>query len=400
MADLPFKAFDADHHYYEAEDAFTRHIDPRMKKRCMDWAIVGGKKRLLVGGKINRFIPNPTFDPVAKPGILDDFFRGKNAKGQGIIELFGELDPIHPAYRDRDARLTQLDEQGIEACFMFPTLGVGMEEALRDDPEAICAAFRAFNRWSQEDWGFDYKSRIYAAPYIPLCDVEWACEELEWTIAKGVRIISMTPGPIRGTTHGSPGDPIYDPFWARMAEAGVVLGIHSGDAGYNKFGDEYGVGGDFKAFEFDPLRIALSAAPIADKLAAMICHGVFTRHPELRVATVECGSNWVDPLIKRLEKAYGQMPMFFKKDPAEQFRQNIWVAPYYEDDLPDLKSAIGVEHILFGSDYPHAEGLAVPTDFINDCGGFNDADIQLVMRDNALGLVGGAAAQVASARNA
>ena len=67
MADLPFLIFDADNHYYEAEDAFTRHLDPKMRRRCMDWAVVKGRKELLVAGAINRFIPNPTFNPVARP---------------------------------------------------------------------------------------------------------------------------------------------------------------------------------------------------------------------------------------------------------------------------------------------------------------------------------------------
>ena len=109
MADLGFLAFDADHHYYEAEDAFIRHVPRALRKRCMQWAVVDGKKRLLVGGKINRFIPNPTFDPVAKPGILDEYFRGRNPEGKDIATLFGELEPISPAYRNRDAKLALLD---------------------------------------------------------------------------------------------------------------------------------------------------------------------------------------------------------------------------------------------------------------------------------------------------
>jgi predicted TIM-barrel fold metal-dependent hydrolase len=92
-------------------------------------------------------------------------------------------------------------------------------------------------------------------------------------------------------------------------------------------------------------------------------------------------------LIKRLKKVYGQMPMFFQADPVEQFKRNVWVAPYYEDDLSGLKDAIGADHVLFGSDYPHAEGLAEPTDFINDCSSFSDSEIQLVMRENAMGLL-------------
>ncbi len=122
MPHLDFRAFDADNHYYEAEDAFIRHIDPKLARRAMQWAEVGGRRCLLVGGRVNRFIPNPTFDPVAKPGILDEFFRGKNPEGKGIAELFGELEPINPAYRDRDARLAQLDSQGLAGAFLFPTL--------------------------------------------------------------------------------------------------------------------------------------------------------------------------------------------------------------------------------------------------------------------------------------
>ena len=175
MHDLGFRPFDADNHYYEAEDAFTRHIDPSMAKRCMQWADVGGKKRLLVGGKINKFIPNPTFDPIAKPGSLEDYFRGKNEGGIDLKTMFGDLDPIaeHPAYRDRAARVQLLDEQGMEGALLFPTLGVGMQEALRRDVPALHAAFEAFNRWLDDDWGFDRgDGRLYAAPMITLADAD------------------------------------------------------------------------------------------------------------------------------------------------------------------------------------------------------------------------------------
>ncbi len=263
MPDLDFQAFDADNHYYEAEDAFTRHIDPKLSRRAMEWANVRGRKCLLVGGKLNRFIPNPTFDPVAKPGILDEYFRGRNPDGKDIATLFGELEPIHPAYRDRDARLRQLDSQGLDGAFLFPTLAVGMETSLVADPQAICAAFRAFNRWLEEDWGWSYQDTLYAAPYIPLVDPDWAVEELEWALAGGAKMICMTPGPVRaGPVSRSPADPVYDPFWARVNEAGITLAFHSGDAGYNKFADEWGSGGEFKAFDYDALRVCLSPSPL------------------------------------------------------------------------------------------------------------------------------------------
>ena len=215
MADLPFKVFDADNHYYEATDAFIRYIDPAMKKRCMQWANIDGKQRLLVAGKVNRFIPNPTFDPVSKPGALQDFFRGRNKDGVDVKTMFGELDPIseRPEYRDRDKRLELMDAQNIEAALFFPTLGVGMEQSLRHDPPAVVAAFTAFNRWMLEDWGFAYQERIFAAPVISMIDVDWAVSEVEWALNNDARMVVMVPGPVPTPDGGSqsPGMPEYDP---------------------------------------------------------------------------------------------------------------------------------------------------------------------------------------------
>ena len=152
---VDFQLFDADNHYYEATDAFTRHLEPALQKRTMQWAEINGKQRLLVGGRVNRFIPNPTFDPVARPGALDDYFRGQKA-GDDIRAAFGELEPISPAYREPAARVARMDEQGMEGCFLFPTLGVGMEQPLVSDPEAAHGAFHSFNQWLLDDWTFDY----------------------------------------------------------------------------------------------------------------------------------------------------------------------------------------------------------------------------------------------------
>jgi predicted TIM-barrel fold metal-dependent hydrolase len=387
MAELGFLAFDADHHYYEAEDAFIRHVPRALRKRCMQWAIVDGKKRLLVGGRINRFIPNPTFDPVAKPGILDQYFRGKNPEGKDVATLFGDLEPIHPAYRNRDAKLALMDQQRIEGCFLFPTLGVGMEESLRHDPEALLAAFRGFNRWLEEDWGFAHQGRIFGAPYLTLVDPGWAVEELDYTLARDARVVVMRSAPVADPLGSrSLGDPRYDAFWARAAEAGITVAFHSGDAGYLRYAADWGCSSEFESFRLDTLRLCLSANPIRDGMAALICNGVFERHPKLRVATIESGSEWVSGLLKVLKKAYGQAPNAFRHDPVEQFLRHVWVSPYYEDDLERLRDTIGADHILFGSDFPHAEGLAEPTDFVYDLKGFSKDDIRLVMRENGLAL--------------
>lgn len=388
MPQLPYLAFDADNHYYEAEDAFTRHIDRRMERRCMQWANINGKKKLLVGGKICHFIPNPTFDPVAKPGCMDDYFRGNNPEGKSLKELFGELEPIRAEYRDRDARLKLLDEQGVEATFMFPTLGVGMEQALKDDPEAVCAAFRAFNRWLDEDWGCNYKDRIFAAPYITLVDPAWAVEELQWALDRDARVVVMRSAPaMHPNGNRAPGHPAHDAFWKLASDAGITVAYHSGDSGYRQMQEMWGEQQDFKAFGLPLLDHLLTPEPISDTIAALLADGVFERHPNLRIATIESGSEWLPPLCKKLRKVAGQHPGAFHEDPVETLRRHVWVSPYYEDDIGELKKWLGADHILFGSDYPHAEGLAEPVSFIDDLEGFSDEETRLVMRDNGMSLI-------------
>lgn len=386
---LDFALFDADHHYYEPEDAFTRHLPAGFAKRTMQWATIDGRERLLVAGRINRFIPNPHFDPVARPGSLDAYFRGKQA-GDDIREAFGALEPIHPGYRDRSARLAMLDAQGIEACFMFPTLGVGMEEALVADVEAAHVAFHAFNEWLLDDWGFDRDGRILAAPYLTLLDPARALAEVEWVIERGARVVVMRAGPIMDPQGArSPGDATHDAVWARLAEAGVVVAYHSGESGYYRYLADWGEHLSLEAFRNPPFPVVtVGDRPIYDTVAALICHGVLTRHPSLRVATIESGSDWVPPLRRKLAKSYAQTPSAYGHDPVEQLQRSVWVSPYYEDDLHAVRDAIGVERIIFGSDYPHAEGLEVPSSFVDDLTGFSATEIRRVMRDNGRELVG------------
>ena len=76
MPVLDYAAFDADNHYYEALDAFTRHVPKAMQPRCVQWAEIEGRKHHLVGGKLARAVRNPTWNPIAKPGAIADFLRG------------------------------------------------------------------------------------------------------------------------------------------------------------------------------------------------------------------------------------------------------------------------------------------------------------------------------------
>ena len=401
MTDLGFAPFDADHHYYEATDAFTRHMDPKMAKRCMQWADIDGKRRLLVGGKVNKFIPNPTFDPIAAPGSLEDYFRGRNTEGLDLKTMFGELDPIteHPEYRDRAARVRQLDEQGLAGALLFPTLGVGMQEALKRDLPALHAAFAAFNTWLDEDWGFDRgDGRLYAAPMITLADADLAEAEVARVLDAGARLLVTVPGPVPdgGDGYVSPAHPKFDRVWGLIAEAGVPMVLHAGLSGVAHYGSFWrttdpgaGSSGGFEGFKHAsfPL-VAFADRGISDTLASMVCHGLLTRFPALRIASIENGAMWVPDLLRNLAAAYGKMPFAFEEHPVEQFRRQVWISPYYEDDMARLRDAVGIDRLMFGSDFPHTEGLADPCAFVKDIPEFDAAETEAVMRTNVLEFLG------------
>jgi predicted TIM-barrel fold metal-dependent hydrolase len=389
--DLTFRSVDADNHYYEAIDSCSRHLDREFRQRGVQVVEQGTHKLLLAGGKVFKFIPNPTFDPIIVAGCMDLMFRGQIPEGVDPRTLM-KLEPLRPEYQDRDARLAVMDEQELEAVLMFPTLACGIEQVLRDDIPATMATLRAFNRWLDEDWGFHHQERIFAVPMLSLADPDAAIQELEWLLERGTRMVHLRPAPVptengRGRSFGHRD---HDPVWARLAEADVPVAFHLGDSGYEMFAGAWGARDWFEPFRggVDVLsKLVVSDRPIHDTIGSMVVDGVFDRHPGLRVASIENGSDWVHLLAKRLMKQANQTPWVFAESPLDAISEHVWITPYYEEDLRKLSDLIGVERVLFGSDWPHGEGLANPVDFVKELHDFSDDEIRRVMRDNALELL-------------
>ncbi len=381
--------FDFDNHYYEADDAFTRYQDRSLRGRGVQWAEVNGRRRLLVGGTVNSYIANPTFDPVARPGALFDWYRG-NPGRQGITEAFGDLEPIRPEYRDRDARLTVMDGQGVAAALLFPTLGVGIEAALQHDPTACGEVFRAFNRWLAEDWGYRYQGRLFAVPYVSLLDPEVAVAELQRVLDAGAVAVNVrnAPVPVPGG-YRSPFDPVYDRFWGLAAESRVPVATHAGVDGYDALVQMWEPGAGESALFRSPLRgIVTKARAVSDFYAAALCHKIFERFPGLRLASVENGASWVADLLHRLDDAANRNPGYFRDEPRAVFGEHVWITPFWEDRIDEIAADARVDRLLLGSDWPHAEGTRAPADFVTDSlAKLPDQDVQKIARENACDLL-------------
>jgi predicted TIM-barrel fold metal-dependent hydrolase len=388
--------FDADNHYWEPSDAFTRHRSPEFADRGVLVREVDGRTRYIVHGELHPWIPGPgDVNPRPRPGGLHEYFAGRD--GATITDALTSEDPReHPEWFRPDARLACMDEQGVEACWLFPSQGVCMEGLMQPDIDAILDIFRAFNRWLDDDWGFAHHDRIFGAPYLTLSDLDNAIAQVEWVAARGARIAALRPGPVF-TADGwrSPADPAFDPFWARIADARLVVAAHPGfDDGYRDVEDAVARSWGYPsrrrrgpvsslAFYEPFVDAVMSHRLIHDFMVAVVAHGLFERHPGVRLASIENGASWVPDALKALRRLHNGNRGMFERHPVDQFHEHVWVTPFVEDDVPTLAQHVPVERILFGSDWPHAEGFAEPKQFLERVRELPLDAQRKIMRDNA-----------------
>src|SRR4051794_39520269 len=271
VLDIP--VFDADNHLYETKDSLTKFLPDRYKG-AVDYVDVRGRTKIVVRGQISEYIPNPTFEVVARPGAQEEYYRVGNPDGKSRREIFGAPIRCIDAWRNPAARVELMNEQGLDRTLMFPTLASLVEERLRDDPNLIHEIVHALNQWMYETWQFNYDDRIFSTPVISLPIVERAIEELEWVLERGARVVLIRPAPVPGYRGPrSFGLPEFDPFWEKVVEADILVALHSSDSGYDRFANEWR-GGDTEMLPFQPQAFGMLSAwrPVEDAVSALICH--------------------------------------------------------------------------------------------------------------------------------
>ncbi len=389
------RLFDADNHYWESSDAFTRHRNPKFAERGVQVKHVDGVLRYVIDGVVFAGLPGPgDVHPRPKPGSFMDYFKGKITR-EAFLAAFNVPPADHPEWYKRDDRLRIMDQQGVEATWMFPSQGVVLEAPMHTDVEAAVEVMRAFNRWIEEEWGFAYQDRIFGVPYMNLSDPLTAESELRWCIDHGARVVALRHG-AAFTVDGwrSPADPMFNPFWGLAQEAGIVVAPHDGnDDTYaelpevmGRVWDENPTGsptpGDAMRLQANPVLGALLKGRIVHDFAyILVAHRLFERFPRLRVAYIENGCHWVPSLLHALQ-TLGHTGGY-RTNPKDQFIEHCWVAPFVEESVPELARHLPVERILFGSDWPHGEGFPQPKDFLANVTEFSADDQRRIMYDNA-----------------
>lgn len=390
--DLGFPVFDADNHLYETREALTRYL-PAKYTGAIDYVDVHGRTKIVVRGQISDYIPNPTFDRVGRPGAQEEYFKHGNPDGKSSREIIGRGIDCPPAFRSAGPRLELMDEQGVQHAIMLPTLASLVEERMRDDPELCAAVIHGLNQWMAEEWPYTYQNRVFSTPIVTPGIVDRAIEELEWVVDHGARIILMRPAPAWGFRGPrSFALPEFDPYWAKVQESGVLVVIHASDTGYGRYSNEW-EGSQQETLAFaqpQPFSQAVhnDYRDIQDAVTSIIAHGLLARFPDLRFALIENGAGWVPHLLERLDHTYEQMPQAFAEKPSATFKRSIWMHPFHEEDPKDLVKLLGAGHVIFGSDFPHVEGLADPVSYVDELQGLPAEDVRKIMGGNMIDLLG------------
>ena len=376
-ATLDIPVFDADNHLYETRDALTKFLPDRYKQRH--------RLRRRARPHEDRH-PGPASASTSRtrrstswpgPARMEDYFRNGNPDGKSRREIFGEPMRAIPAFREPAARVELMDEQGIDRALMFPTLASLIEERMRDDPELIHAVIHALNEWMHETWTFDYEDRIFATPVITLPIVEKAIEELEWVVERGARVVLIRPAPVPGFRGPrSFGLPEFDPFWEKVVEHDVLVAMHSSDSGYERYANDW-MGSDSEMLPFQPQAFRMLSAVAADR-----GRGGRARLPR-RAVPLPAAQGGGHRERQQLGRAAARRtwPTSTRRcrrtSPRTRstvIKRNIYISPFWEEDLGALAELIGVEHVLFGSDFPHPEGLADPASYVEELEGLPEDD--------------------------
>jgi predicted TIM-barrel fold metal-dependent hydrolase len=386
---IDYAVFDSDNHMYERSEAFTKFLPPQYEGIVKYVQESDNRTKLVVKDRITRAIPNPTFVRVAPPGGQQD--DPLHRRSIGSLDAFFDVEP----------RYKLMTEFGIDRALMWPTLASVIEQALPDDPLAVLAIVHALNQWMHEHWTFGYEDTIYPTPAVALTTVDGAIKELEWVVERGARIVYIRPAPVFG--FGGPRSfalPEFDPFWEAMQEKDVVVGVHNTvnqrypvdllelDGTPEAAGDfrQYGMGGRSVNPAFRALCTPRSFS--SDIIASMVGHGMLTRFPKLKVAIVEHFTDWVRPMYQQFEAAWEKSPVLFDENPLEVLRRNVWIHIFREPQPVELIRLIGVDNSMFGSDFPHPEGLRDPLAFSEEITPLTVEEQQKVMGGNLARLMG------------
>ncbi len=298
------------------------------------------------------------------------------------------FDEMRPGCFDIEARIGDMDINGIWASLCFPSLVAGFCGAVFSrsvDPLLGLACLRAWNDWHLEAWAGPHPERIIPLQLPWLAELETCTAEVARNAGRGFKAVSFPEFPAQ---LGFPAifSRDWDPFFAVCEETGTVVCLHTGASAWAPLPSPG------PPFELLPTLFPVNALIAA---AEWLWSGVPLRFPDLKIAMSEGGMGWVPMLLDRVDyvldhSASGSESTAWPSElrPSEVLRRNFWFCTIDDPSVVDLRHRIGIDHIMLESDYPHADSTWPDTQAVLEktLGHLPDDELRMIAAGNAAAL--------------
>jgi predicted TIM-barrel fold metal-dependent hydrolase len=328
-----------DSHVQEPDDLWTRELPAQLKSRGPRSEVQGDKEIYYID---NEFVK------------LD------------LVAIAETLRP--PGASDVKLRVADLDAQGIWSELLFASKALWV--CLSSDRELVRECLRVYNDWLHDEY-LRASPRFVGAAMVSPVSTEDAVEELQRAASMGYHSICLPTTPPEDRPFHSE---VWEPLWAAAAEARLPLCFHVGTGIRNRV---------YRGAGAALINFVESCVPGTRTTSMLVAAGVLERHPTLKIAVMEAGASWMAVLADRMDESYRQHGMWMKDKlempPSEYMHRQVYASFQHDRTALATVRNLGFRNVMWGSDYPHAEGTFPKTqEVLHEL--FEDADAGLVDR--------------------
>ena len=335
-----YNVIDADGHILEPLDLWDKYMDPKYRDRAPRLVVdpKTGKEKLDVEGQL-------LGSQQGMGGI-----GGVGARQGAVKAAEMKYNEGRPGGFDPHKRIPDMDADGIDAVFLYPSLGL-FSGAIHD-PQLAAAVCRAYNRWLA-DYCKPYPDRLFGVAMLPLQDVDLAIAEMRFAKKElGFRGGFLRPNPYDGKMINHPD---FEPFWSAAEDLDFSIGFHEGaSSGMPTVGVDRFEGRGAQHIISHTMEMMLACL-------AVIWGGVCEKYPKIRIGFLESGGGWIAPWLDRMDRHFddqGFNDSGLKTRPSDLFRRNCWISfEPVEGSLKVLADYVGPNKIMWATDYPHSDGF-------------------------------------------
>ena len=376
------KVIDVDTHLTEPHDLWTRRAPARLKERVPQVKVHNGVRSWVIDRDkilLEKAIPAST---VKRDG----------SKWPGLEFINHQFEEVHPASHSAAERVAMMDATGISAQVLYPNiLGFGGQQAVKVDDELRLACVEIFND-AMAEFQADSGQRIFPMALLPWWDVKLAVAEIERARRLGLKGININSDPHTFTrADGSKLPDLASEYWYSMWEACEALDIpvnfHIGASDQST--DWLGWQG-WPGLHRD-LRAALGGAMLfinnGRVMGNLILSGLLDRYTKLKFVSVESGIGWIPFLLEAIDYEYQEVAINngkLQRRPSEYFKTNFYACFWFERrDLSRQIMAVGVDNVMFETDFPHPVCLYPIDDMDQAMAGLTESQKVQVLSGNA-----------------